>query len=165
MLSHQVMSDCLWLHVLWHTRLPCPPLSPMVCSNSCPLSWWYYLTLSSSMAPISFCLQSFPASVSFPMSQLFTSGAQSIGASTSERVLPMNIQGWFPLGLTCLLSNWPLTVQGAQESSPVPKFESIINSLALSLLYGPTLISVHDYWKNHSFDYMDLCQQSDFSAF
>ena len=79
-----------------------PSLSPRVCSNSGPLSWWYHPTISSSVAPFSFWPQSFPASGSFPVSQLFTSGGQSIGASTS--VLPMNIQGWFPLGLTGLIS-------------------------------------------------------------
>ena len=87
-----------------HTRLPCPSLSPGVCSNSCPLSWWYHPTISFSVAPFSSCPQSFPASGSFPLSQLFTSGGQSIGASTSASVLPMNIQDWFPLKLTGLIS-------------------------------------------------------------
>ena len=82
-------------------RLPCPSLSPRVCSDSCPLSWWCYLTILSSAA-LFFCLQSFPASGSFPVSQLFSSGDDSIGASAS--VLPVNIQGWFPLGLTGLIS-------------------------------------------------------------
>ena len=96
----------------------------------------------------------------FPMSQIFTSGAQSIGASTSASVLPVNVLGWFPLGLTGLLS---LSPRNSQESSPAPQFESI-NFSVLSLLYGPTLTSVCDYWKNHSFDYMDLCHwQSDVS--
>ena len=78
----------------------CPPLWPGVCSNSCPLSRWCYPTISPSAAPFSFCFQSFPASGSFPMNWLFTSGGQSVGASVSASVLPMNIQGWFPLGLT-----------------------------------------------------------------
>ena len=77
-----------------------PSLSPGACSNSCPLSHWYYLTISSSAALFSFCLQSFPESGSFPVSQLFASGGQSIGASASVSVLPMNIQGWYSLGLT-----------------------------------------------------------------
>ena len=77
-------------------------LSPRVCSNSCPLSQWYYLTISSSATPFSFCLQSFPASGSFPISWLFASVGQSIGASAL--VLPVNIQDWFPLGLTGLIS-------------------------------------------------------------
>jgi len=81
-------------------RLFCPLLSPRVCSNSYPLSGWCYLTISSSATPFSFCLQSFPASGSFPMSELFTSGSQGFGGSASASVLPKNIQGWFPLGLT-----------------------------------------------------------------
>ena len=103
------------------------------------------------------CPQSFPASRSFPMSRLLPSGGQSIGASASASVLPMNIQGWFPLGLMDLIS---LLSRDSQESSPVPQFESI-NSLTFILLCGPTLTSVHDYWKNHSIDYMDLCHQND----
>ena len=100
----KVMFDSFQLHGLEHTRLPCPSLSPGVCSNSCPMSWWCYLTISSSVAGFSFCLQSFPASGSFPVSQLFESGGQSIRASASATVLPMNIQGWFPLELTSLIS-------------------------------------------------------------
>ena len=95
-------SDSLQLHGPQGARLPCPSLSPRVYSNSCPLSQWCYPTMSSSAAPFSSCPQSFPASGSFPMSQLFPSGGQSIGASAS--VLPVNIQGWFPLGLTGLIS-------------------------------------------------------------
>ena len=87
-----------------HARLFCLLLSPRVCSNSCPLSQWCYLTISSSVALFSFGFQSFPALGSFPVSQLFTSGGQSIGASASATVLPMSIQGWFPLGLTGLIS-------------------------------------------------------------
>ena len=87
---------------LQHSRLLCLPLSPRVCSISCTLSQWCYLTISSSATTLSFCLQSFPASGSFPMSLLFPSGGQNIGASAS--VLPMNIQDWFPLGLTGLIS-------------------------------------------------------------
>ena len=108
-----------------------------------------------------FSPQSFPASGSFPMSKLFPSGGQSIGASASASVLSMNIQGWFPWRLTGLIF---LQSRDSQESSPAPQFESI-NYLVLSLLYGPTLTSVHDYWKNHSFDYTDIYQPSDVSAF
>ena len=89
----------LWPHELQHARLPCP--SPSPCSNSCPLSQWCYPIILLSVIPFSSCLQSFPASRSFPMRQFFTSGGQSIGASAL--VLPMNIQGWFPLGLTDLI--------------------------------------------------------------
>jgi len=98
-----VVSDSFWPYGLQHARLPCPSLSSRVCSNSCPLSQWCHPTISSSVIPFS-CLQSFPASGSFPVSQLFTSGGQRIGASASASVLPVNIQGWFPLGLTGLIS-------------------------------------------------------------
>ena len=83
-----------------HTRLPCASLSPGVCSNSCPLSWWCHPTIPSSVTPFSSCPQSFPASRSFPLSWIFASGGQNIGASASASVLPMNIQGWFPLEST-----------------------------------------------------------------
>ena len=102
--SHSVVSDSLQPHGLQHTRLPCPSLSPGVCSNSCPLGWWCHPTISSSVTPFFFCPQSFPASGSFPMSQLFTSDGQSTGASASASVLSMNIQGLFPLGLTGLIA-------------------------------------------------------------
>ena len=97
-----VMSNSLWTHGLQHTRLPCPSLYPRVCSNSCPSSQWRSPTISSSVVPFSSCLQSFPTSGSFPMSWLFPSGGQSVGVSAS--VLPVNIQGWFPLRLTGLIS-------------------------------------------------------------
>ena len=98
--SRSVVSDSVWPHELQHARLPCPSPTPRACSNSCPSSWWCHSTVSSSVIPFSSCLQSFPASVSFPMSQFFTSGGQNIGVSASAPVLPMNIQDWFPLGLT-----------------------------------------------------------------
>ena len=89
---------------LQHARLLCPPISPRDCSNSCPLSRWCHLTISSSATPFCFCLHSFPASGSFPTSRLFASGSQSIGASASASVLPVNIQDWFPSRLTGLIS-------------------------------------------------------------
>ena len=135
------MSHYFQPHELQHTRLLCPPLPPRV---SFPLSRWCYLTISSSVIPFSFYLQSFPASGSFPMSQLSASSIQSIGASASALVLSLNLQGWFPLGLTGLISCSP---KDSQESSVAPQFE-VINSLAFSLLYSPTLTSIHDYWKN-----------------
>ena len=152
------MSNSLQLQ---HTRILCPPLSPRLCSNTYPLSRWSYLTIPSSAVPLSFGLQSFPASGPFLITWLFASGGQSIRASASTSVLSVNIQDWFPLGLTGLISCSPIN---SQESSQVSQFESI-NSLVLRLLYGPTLTSIHDYWKNHSFDYMDHCWQSDVSAF
>ena len=98
------MADSLQLHGLQHTRLPCPSLSPGVCSNSCSLSQWCHLSILSSITPFSSHLISFLATGSFPMSQLFTSGGQSVRASASVSVFPMNIQGWFSLGLTVLIS-------------------------------------------------------------
>ena len=139
---------------------PCPSPTPGACSNSCPSTQWCHPTISSSVTPFPSCLQSFPASGYFPMSLLFASGSQSIRASNSASVLPINIQGWVPLGLTGLIF---LLSKGLFKSSPAPEFKGI-NSLVLCLLYGPTLTSIHDYWKNHSFDYMDH-QQSSLSAF
>ena len=98
------MSDSLQPHWLQHARVPWPSPTPGVCSNSCPLSWWCHPTISSSDVPSSSCLQSFPASGSFQMRQFFTSGGQSTRASALASVLPMNIQDWFPLGLTGLIS-------------------------------------------------------------
>ena len=105
------------------------------------------------VVPFSSCPQSFPASRSLSTTRFFTLGGQSTGASTS--VLPMNIKSWFPLRLTGLTSLLPRDSQG---SSPTPQFGGI-SSLALSLLYGPTLTFVHDYWKNHSSDFTDLCMK------
>ena len=98
--SHRVISDSWQPHGLQHARPPCPSPTPGAYSNLCPLSQWCHPTISSSVVPFSSCLQSFPASGSFPMSQLFTSDGQSIGVSASASVLPMNIQDWFPFGWT-----------------------------------------------------------------
>ena len=107
--SCSVVSDSLRPHEPWHARPPCPSPNPRVYPNSCPLSWWCHLTISSSVVPFSSCLQSFPMSCpsqlqSLQMSQLFTSGGQNIGVSASKSVLPMNTQGWFPLGWTGWIS-------------------------------------------------------------
>ena len=102
--SRSVVFDSLQSHESQHTRPPCPLLAPGTCSNSYPSSWWCHPTISSSAAPLSSCLKSSPESESFPMSQSFTSGGQSIGASVSASVLPVNIQDWFPLGLTGWIS-------------------------------------------------------------
>ena len=144
--THSVLSDSLWPPWMQHARLPCPSPSHGVSSNSCPLSQWCHPTTSSSVVPFSSCPQSFPASGSFPVSRLFVSGGQSIGATASASVLPMNV------GLVGSLCS----PRDSQESSPTPQFKSI-NSSGLSFLYGPTLISIYDYWENHSFDYMDFC--------
>ena len=142
------VSVSLWLHGLQQARLPWPSPAPRACSNSCPLSVWCHSTISSSVDPFS-CLQSCPASRSFPVSQLCPSGGQSIGAIAS--VLPMNIQDWFPLKLTGLSS---LLSRDSQEFTTVqlsPQFKNI-NFSMLNFLFGSTLTSIHDYWKNHSFD-------------
>ena len=102
--SRSVVSGSLWPHGLEHARLPCPSPTPGAYSNSCTSSWWCHATISSSVVPFSSHLQSFPASGSFPMSQFFTSGDQSIGVSASTSVLPVNIQDWFPLGWTGWIS-------------------------------------------------------------
>ena len=115
---------------------------------SCPLSWWCHSTISSSVVPFSSHLQSFPASGSFQISQFLASGGQSIGVSASASVVPMHIRDWFPLEWTGCISLHP---RDSQESSPTPQFKSI-NSSGLSFLYSPTLTSIHDYWKNRSFD-------------
>ena len=102
--NHSVVSNSLWPHESQHASPPCPSPTPRVHQNSSPLSQWCHPTISSSLFPFSSYLQSFPASGSFLLSQFFTSGGQSIGASASASVLPMNIQDWFPLGLTGLIS-------------------------------------------------------------
>ena len=111
--------------------------------------------------PFSSCLQSFPTSESFPMSQFFTSGGQSIGASASASVLPMKIQDLFPLGLAGWISLQSKGLSVVFSSSTVWKYPFF----GFHFLCGPTLTPIHDYWKNYSFNYMDLCQQSDVSAF
>ena len=145
---------------LQHARLPYLSLSPGAFSNSCPLSQWCHPIISSSVVPFSW-LQSFPASGSFPMNRLFTSGCQSTRVSASTSVLPMNIQDWFPLGWTGWISLQSKGLSRVFSNTTVQKHQFF----ALSLLYGPTLKSIHDYYKNHSFDYTDLCQKSNISAF
>ena len=146
--SCSVVSDSLRPHESQYARPPCPSPTPGVYSNPCPLSQWCHPTISSSVIHFSSCPQSFPASGSFPMSQLFTSGGQSIGVSASTSVLPTNTQDWSPLRWTDWIS---LQSKDSQESSPTPQFKSI-NSSALSFLCSPTLTSIHDHWKNHSLD-------------
>ena len=129
--------------------------------------WWCHPAISSSVISFSSCLQSFQALGSFLMCQFFASGGQSVRVTASVSVLPMNIQDWFPLGLTGLIDwiDWSLCCpRDSQESSPMPQFKSI-NSLALSFLHSPTLTSIHDYWKNLSFGLMDLCSESYVSVF
>ena len=152
----------VWLFLtreLQHTRLPCPLPNTRARSDSCPLSRWCYPTISSSVVPISSCFQSFPASGSFPMSQL-EKVAKVLELQVS--ISPSNEYS----GLISFRMYWSnlLAVQETLESSPAPWFKSI-NSLVLNFLSGPALTYMHDYWKIHSFDYMDLCWQSNVSAF
>ena len=130
------MSDSLQLHGLQHARFPCPSLSSGICSNSCLVSQWCHPTISSSVAPFSSCPQSFLASGFFPMSQFFASGGQNIGVSASVSVRPVNIQGWFPLGLTGLIS---------------------LQSKGLSRVFSSTTIQKHQFfsdkpylWSSHA---------------
>ena len=132
------MSNSLWLHGLQCTRLSSPSLSHRVCSNSCPLSQWCYLTISASVAPFSSCPQSCPASESFPLSWLFASGGQRFGASAS--VLLMNIQDWFPLGLTGLTFLWSQELSRVFSNTTAQKPQL----LGIQPFSGPTLTFVHN---------------------
>ena len=120
-----VVSDSLRPHGLQHTRLPCPSPTPRACSNSCPSSQWCHPNISISVIPFSSCFQSSPASESFPMTRLFASGGQSIGVSASTSVLPMNIQDWFPLGLTDWIS---------------------LQSKGLSRIFSDTTVQNHEFF-------------------
>ena len=138
-LSHVWLLVTPWIAAQQASLSPTPGVHP----NPCPLSRWWHPAISSPAIPFSSWPQSLPASGSFQMSQLFASGGQSIGAAASKSVLPTNTQDWSPLEWTGWISS--------QESSPTPQFKSI-NSSALSFLHSPTLTSIHDHWKNHSFD-------------
>ena len=121
--SCSVVSNSLQPHGLQHARLPWPSPTPGACSNSCPLNWWCHPTILSSVVPFPSCLQSFPASGSLPMSWLFVLGGQSVGASASASVLPMNIQGWFSLGLTGLNSLWSKGLSRVFSNASVQKHQ------------------------------------------
>ena len=146
--SHSVMSNTLWPLGLQHARPLCPSPIPRAYSNSCPPSWWCHPAISSSVIPFSSCLQSFPASGSFPVSQFFASSGQSIGISASSSVLPMNIQDWFPLGWTGWISLQSKGLSRVFSNTIVQKHHSSV----LSFLYNPTLTSTRDHRKNHSLD-------------
>ena len=132
--SHHYESDSLRPHGLQHIRVPCPSLFTGVCSKSCSLSGWCHPAISSSVVPFSSCLQSFLASGSFPMSQFFTLGGQSIGASASGSVLPMNIQSWFPLRLTGLISLLSKGLWRVFSSTIVQKHQ--FSSILLTIIQG-----------------------------
>ena len=146
------MPKSLQPHGLQHARPSCPSPTPRVYSNSCPLSRWCHPTISSSVVPFSSPLQSFPASGSFQKSQFFASGVQSIGVSASASVLPMNIQDWFSLGWTGWISLLSKELSIVFSSATVRKQWFF----GAQPFYGPPLISVYDYCKNHSFDYTDF---------
>ena len=156
------MSDSLRPHESQHTRPPCLSPAPGVYSNSCPLSRWCHPDLSSSVIPFSSCPQSLPASESFPISQLFTSGGQSTGVWASASVFLMNTQDWSPLGWTGWISLQSKGLSRVFSSTTVQKHQFF---LAFSVLHSSTLTSIHDHWKNHSLDQTDLCWQSNVSAF
>ena len=145
--SHSVVSDSLRLHESQQARHPCPSPTPGVHSNSHPWSRWCHPSISSSVVPFSSCPQTFPASESFPMSQLFTWAGQSIGVLALASFLPRNPRTDLQNGLV----GSPCSPRDSQESSPTPQFKSI-NSSVLSFLNSPTLTSIHDHWKNHSLD-------------
>ena len=140
------MSNSLWPYGLQHLRPPGPSPTPGVYSNSCALNRWCHPTITSSVLPFSSCLLSFPASGSFPISQYCASGGQSIGVSASASVLPMNIQDWFPLGWTSFIS---------LQSNRLSRVFSTVqeHQFLWHFLYSPALTSIHEYWKNHSFDH------------
>ena len=143
-----VVSNTLWPHGLQHARPPCPSPTPGACSKSRPSSQGYHPNISSSVIPFSSCLQPFPPSGSFPMSQFFASGGQSIGDSASASVLQMNIQGWFPLGLTGLISLQSKGLSRVFSNTTVQKHQLFSAQLSLwsnSHIHTRLL-------ENHSFD-------------
>ena len=146
--GRSVMSNSLLPHGLQHASPPCLSPTPGVYSDSCPWSQWCHPTISSSVILSSSHLPAFPVSGSFQMSQLFASGGQSIGVSASASVLPINIQDWFPLGLTGWVSLKSRGLSRVFSSITVQKHLF----LALSFLYSPILTSIRDYWKNHGFN-------------
>ena len=149
--SCSVVTNSLWPHELQHTRLPCPSLTPGVCSDCCPLSWWCHPTISSCVTSFSSNHQSFPSIRVFSNELAFHLRWPSYW---SFSISPSNEYS----GLISFRIDWlDLAVQGtlSQESSPAPQFKGI-NFSALSLPYGLTLTTIHVYWKSHSFDYMDF---------
>ena len=144
-----VVSNFLWSHGLQYARPPCPSPTTGVYPDSCPLSRWCHPTILSSAIPFFSHLQSFPASGSFQMSQLFASGGQSIGVSASTSVLSMNTQDWSPLGWTGWISLQSKGLSRVFSNTTVQKHQFFGAQL---FFYSPILTSLHDYWKNHNFD-------------
>ena len=152
--SHSVLSDSLRPHELQHARPLCPSPTPRVYPNSCPLSWWCYPNISSSVVPFSSHLQFFPPLGSFQTSQRFASGGQSTGVSASASVLPMNIQDW--LGWTGWISLQSKGLSRIFSNTTVQKFSNTTvqkyQFFSAQLSYSSTLTSIHVYWKNHSLE-------------
>ena len=142
--SRLVVSNSLWPRELQHARPPCPSPTPGVHPNSCASSRWCHPAISSSIVPFSSCPQSLPASESFPMSQLFAWGGQSIGVSALASVLPKNTQGWSPLEWSGWISLQSKGLSRVFSNTTVQTHQ----------FFGaqPTLTSIHDYWKNHILD-------------
>ena len=155
------MSDSLRPHESQHARPPCPSPTPGVHSNSRPSSRWRHPAISSSVIPLSSCTLSLPASESFPMSQLVTWGGQSTGVSALASFLPKKSQSWSPSKWTGWISLQSKGLPRVFSNTTVQN----ISSSVLSFLYGPTITFTCDYWKNHSFDYMDLSWKSNVSGF
>ena len=155
-----VVSSSLWPHGLQHARLPCPSPSPRVCSSSCPLSQWCHPAISCSVIPFS-CHQCFPASGSFPVSQFFTSGGQSIGASASASVLAMNIQSWFPLELTGLISLLSKGLSRVFSRTTVQNHQFFgaqwIDDFSIVVLWFPSLSLSCSSWRFLLCDFHKAC--------
>ena len=158
------MSDSLRPHGLQHARLPCPPPTSKACSNSCPSSRWYHPTISSSVVPMSLHLQCFPASRPLQMNQFFTSGGQSIGVSASASGLPMNIQDWFPLGLTGWFSLQSKGLSRVFSNTTVQNHQFLGTQLSLQ-----SNSHIHTWQPEKTKLWLDLtrllCWQSNVSAF
>ena len=147
--SCSVVSNSLRPHEPQHARPPCQSPTPGVYPDSCPLYWWCHPAISSSVVPFSSCPQSLPATESFPMSQLFASGGQTIGVSVSTSVLPKNTQYWSPLGWTGWISLQSKGLSRVFSNTTVQKHQFFSAQLSLQ---SNSLTSIHDHWKNHSFD-------------
>ena len=161
LLSHQIRSNCLKPHGLQHAKPLCPSPSPKVCPSSCPLHWWCHPAISSSDALFSFCPQYFQASGTSPGSRLFISGNQNTWALASASALPMCIQSWFLFRLTGLISLLSKGLSGVFSSTTNQRHQFFGTLPSL----WPSSHNLHDHWEDHSLDYIDLCRQSDVSAF
>ena len=158
--SCSVVSDSLWPHGLQHSTLTCPSPTPGVHPNPFPLSQWCHPTISSSVVPFSSCPQSFPESGSFPMSWLFTSSGQSIGASSSASVFSMNTQGWFPSGLTGLIFLLSKGLSRVFSNTTVQKHQFLCVQLMVQLSHLCVFTG-----KTIAFDYTYLWRQCEVSGF